>query len=95
MIDPVFNGKNIVPTGNVNWGQLNDPTLNKAMDKAETIVGDKARAQAWADIDKQVMGTASALTWMWDKPLLVRSANVNGVINQANAAWELSAMSLK
>jgi peptide/nickel transport system substrate-binding protein len=95
MIDPVFNGKNIVQNGNVNWEQLNDPTLNKAMDKAETIVGDKARAQAWANIDKQVMGTAAAVTWMWDKPLLVRSANVNGVINQANAAWDLSSMSLK
>jgi peptide/nickel transport system substrate-binding protein len=95
MIDPVFNGKNIIQNGNVNWEQLNDPTLNKAMDKAETIVGDKARAQAWANIDKQVMGTASALTWLWDKPILVRSANVNPVINQANAAWDLSSMSVK
>src|SRR4051794_16347750 len=95
MIDPVFNGKNIVPDGNVNWEQLNDPALNKAMDKAETIVGDAARAKAWAAIDKQVIGTASAIPWMWDKPYLVRSSNVNPVLNQANAAWDLSSMSLK
>ena len=95
MIDPVFNGKNIVPNGNVNWEQLDDKALNAKMDKAETVVGDDARAQAWADIDKDVMDTASAIPWMWDKPYLVRAANVNPVLNQANAAWDLSYMSLK
>jgi peptide/nickel transport system substrate-binding protein len=95
MLDPVFNGKNIVQTGNVNWSQLNDPTLNSEMDKAETVVGDQARAQAWAKIDKDIMGTAAAVPWMWDKPYLVRSANVVPVLNQANAAWDLSSMSLK
>jgi peptide/nickel transport system substrate-binding protein len=95
MVDPVFNGKNIVPTGNVNWSNLNDPTLNSEMDKAETIVGDQARAQAWAKIDTAVMGTAAAIPWLWDKPILVKSANVNAVLNKANAAWDLSSMSLK
>lgn len=95
MLDPVFNGKNIVPTGNVNWELLNDKTLNKEMDAAETIVGDQARATAWAKIDKDITATASAIPWMWDKPYLVRSANVVPVLNQANAAWDLSSMSLK
>ena len=95
MIDPVFNGKNIVQTGNVNWSLLNDKTLNSEMDKAETVVGDQARAQAWANIDKKVIGTAAAIPWMWDKPYLVRASNVNPVLNKANAAWDLSSMSLK
>jgi peptide/nickel transport system substrate-binding protein len=95
MLDPVFNGKNIVPNGNVNWSLLNDKALNAKMDKAETIVGDAARAKAWADIDKDVMATGAAIPWMWDKPYLVKSANVNPVLNQANAAWDLSSISLK
>jgi peptide/nickel transport system substrate-binding protein len=95
MLDPTFNGKNIVPTNNSNWPQLNVPAINKSMDQGELVVGDQARAKAWADIDKQVMGTASAVTWQWDKPILVRSANVNPVLNQANAAWELSSISLR
>jgi peptide/nickel transport system substrate-binding protein len=95
MIDPVFNGKNIVPNGNVNWSLLNDKALNSKMDKAETVVGDAARAKAWADIDKDVMATGAAIPWMWDKPYLVKSANVNPVLNQANAAWDLSSISLK
>ena len=95
MLDPTFNGKNIVPTNNVNWPQLNLPAVNQAMDKAETIVGDQARAKAWADIDKTIMEQAVAITWQWDKPILVRSDNVNPVLNKANAAWDLSSMSLK
>jgi peptide/nickel transport system substrate-binding protein len=95
MIDPVFNGKNIVPNGNVNWELLNDKALNADMDKAETVVGDDARAKAWADIDRKVIATASAIPWMWDKPYLVRAANVVPVLNKANAAWDLSSMSLK
>jgi peptide/nickel transport system substrate-binding protein len=95
MIDPVFNGKNIVQSGNVNWSLLNDKALNDEMDKAETIVGDKARAQAWADIDKKVIATGAAIPWMWDKPYLVRASNVNPVLNKANAAWDLSSMSIQ
>jgi peptide/nickel transport system substrate-binding protein len=95
MLGPTFNGKNIVPTNNSNWPQLDVPEINKAMDKAETTVGDSERAKAWAEIDKMVTGQAAAITWQWDKPVLVRSANVNGVLNVANAAWDLSSTSLK
>ena len=31
MLDPTFNGKNILEQGNVNWPQLNDPAINAAM----------------------------------------------------------------
>jgi peptide/nickel transport system substrate-binding protein len=95
MLDPTFNGKNILPTNSSNWSQLDVPSINQAMNKAETVVGDQARAQAWANIDKQVMAQAAAVTWQWDKPILVRSDNVNPVLNKENAAWDLSSISLK
>jgi peptide/nickel transport system substrate-binding protein len=95
MLDPTFNGKNIVPTNNVNWPQLDDPKLNKAMDDAELIVDPAQRAKAWATIDKQVTATAAAIPWQWDKSVLVKSTNVKAVINKANAAWDMSFTSLK
>jgi len=95
MLDPTFNGKNIVPSGNVNWPQLDDPKLNKAMDDAETIVAPADRANAWADIDKKVTATSGAIPWQWDKTVLVKSTNVKAVINKANAAWDMSFTSLK
>jgi peptide/nickel transport system substrate-binding protein len=95
MLDPTFNGKNIVPTNNVNWPQLDDPKLNKAMDDAGTLIEPAERAKAWAEIDKQVTATAAAIPWQWDKSALVKSTNVKAVINKANAAWDMSFTSLK
>jgi len=95
MLDPTFNGKSIVQTGNVNWPQLNDAKINKAMDDAELVVDPDQRASAWAKIDRLVTGTAAAIPWQWDKTVLVKSANVKAVINKANAAWDLNFTSIK
>jgi peptide/nickel transport system substrate-binding protein len=95
MLDPTFNGKNIVQTGNVNWPQLDDPKLNKAMDDAELIIDPAERAKAWAKIDQQVTATATAIPWQWNRAILIKSSNVKPSINQANAAWDLNFTSLK
>jgi peptide/nickel transport system substrate-binding protein len=95
MLGPTFNGKNILASNNSNWPQLDVPEINKALDEAELVVGADKRAKAYAEIDKMIMGQAAAITWQWDKPILTRSENVNGVLNQANAAWDLSYTSLK
>ena len=49
MLDPTFNGKNIVQQGNSNWPELNDPKINAAMDKAELLTDPKERADAWGE----------------------------------------------
>ncbi len=48
VLDVTFNGKHIESSGNNNWGQVNDPTINRKMEEAEPIVGTQARAAAWA-----------------------------------------------
>jgi peptide/nickel transport system substrate-binding protein len=95
MLDPIFNGKNIVQSGNVNYIQQNDPKLNKQMDAAEELVAPAERASAWAKVDREITATAAPVPWMWDKSVLVKSTNVNAVINKWNAAWDLSHTSLK
>jgi peptide/nickel transport system substrate-binding protein len=94
ILDPTFNGKNILEQGNSNWSQLDVPAINKAMDKAELLPKDQ-RAQAWADIDKMVTEQAPAVPWIWDNDVLLESANVNGVASKSNALWELPWTSLK
>ena len=37
MLDPTFNGKNILEQGNVNWPQLNVPAINAAMKTAAVV----------------------------------------------------------
>jgi hypothetical protein len=44
MLDPTFNGKNILEQGNSNWAQLNDPAINKAMDDAELLPKEEREA---------------------------------------------------
>jgi peptide/nickel transport system substrate-binding protein len=95
VLDPTFNGKNILPTNNVNWPQLNDPKVNSAMDAAETTVPPAERAQKWGEIDKLVTATAAAVPWLWDKQPNLESKNVNGVISSANATWDFGFTSLK
>jgi peptide/nickel transport system substrate-binding protein len=94
VLDPTFNGKNILVQGNSNWSQLDDPAINKAMDTAETAPADQ-RAQAWGNIDKMVTATAASIPWLWDKEAIIESSNVNGVATQFNSQWDLNFTSLK
>jgi peptide/nickel transport system substrate-binding protein len=94
-IDPIFNGKNIVPSGNVNTAQVDDPAINKKIEQAKTET-DKAKAtQIWADLDKELTSKAYLLTWLWENQVNLRSKDVNAVYSKFNTTWDLSFTSLK
>ncbi len=96
MIDPVFNGKNIVEAGNTNTSQANNPVFNKQMDEAEQLIDPTARAEAWAKLDKEITGEVFVITWLWDNEVGFNSSNVNGVQWPFNGGdWDLTASSLK
>jgi peptide/nickel transport system substrate-binding protein len=92
-----FDGKYIVTNGtNSNWGQVNDPTINKAMEAAESIVGNSARASAWAKIDEELVAKAVAVPYDWDKQPNIESKNVAGVSDVWDIGeWDYSYTSLK
>jgi peptide/nickel transport system substrate-binding protein len=94
-LDPTFNGENILQTGNSNWSQLNDKTLNAEMDKAKLLTDPKERAAAWGEIDKRLTELAPAVDWVWDKTPNIRSPNVVGVTSQDNGVWDLNFTSIK
>jgi peptide/nickel transport system substrate-binding protein len=77
MIDPVFNGKNIVPVGNTNTSQANNPVLNQQMDAAEELTTASARAAAWGKIDDEVTDEAYSVPWLWDNEVTFGSKNVH------------------
>jgi peptide/nickel transport system substrate-binding protein len=95
ILGPVFNGKNILPQSNSNFSLLDDKALNAQMDKAEVVNDPAQRNQAWGDVDKTVTGLAPGVAWLWDKQPMLESKNVNGVVNVANASWDLTFSSLK
>ncbi len=95
LLDPTFNGKNILPQNNSNWSELDDSAINDAMDKAELLIAPDERAQAWADIDKQITEQAPAIPYQWEKAPILSSANVNGVANLYNTTWDYTFTSIK
>jgi peptide/nickel transport system substrate-binding protein len=95
VLDPTFNGEAIVPVNNSNYGQLDDPKVNAAIEKAKALTDAGERAKAWADVDKMVMDTAVIIPWLWDNDIDLRSSNVNAVATKFNSTWALEWTSLK
>ena len=94
-LDPTFNGEHIVSANNVNWPLLNDPKINAALDKANTLRTPEQRATAYAAIDRQITATAAAIPWFWDKRAILESSDVKGVVAKWNACWDLSFSSVR
>jgi peptide/nickel transport system substrate-binding protein len=96
VLDVPFNGKNIISTGNNNWGQVNDPEINKAMESAALVLGTQARANAWAGIDRKLVAQAAAIPFDWDKQPNIEAKDVAGVGDLWNTGqWDYSFTSLK
>ena len=95
MLDPTFNGENIIDANNVNWPLLDVPEINEAMTEAAQTNDPDERAQAWGEIDSMISEQAPAVPYVWDNQLNIQSADVAGVINKFNANWDLAYTSLK
>ncbi len=96
VLDVPFNGTHIESTNNNNYGQVNDPAINRHMAAAELVVGTQARAEAWAAIDRELVAQAAAIPFAWDKQPNIESHNVAGVGDVWNlGSWDYSFTSLK
>jgi peptide/nickel transport system substrate-binding protein len=91
-----FYGPAIVPTNNSNWGQVNNPQINAAMQKAALVTDPTARAQAWANIDKMLVDKAVAIPEDFDNQANIESKNVAGVnMLWDEGVWDMDYTSLK
>jgi peptide/nickel transport system substrate-binding protein len=96
VLDVTFNGKHIESSGNNNFGQVDDPTIDTRMAAAELVVGTAARADAWAAIDRELVADAAAIPVAWDKEPKIESRDVSGVGDVWNlGAWDYSFTSLR
>jgi peptide/nickel transport system substrate-binding protein len=96
MIDPLFNGANIVPSGNVNTAQVDDPKLNAKINKAKQITDPTEAAAAWGALDKDVTNEMYFIPWLWDNNVGLQSTNMKGVSSKFNSgAYDFAFSSLK
>ncbi len=90
-----FSGKAIVPVNNSNWGSVNDPKINAAMDKAAQVTDPGERNKAWAGVDKMLTSSAVAIPEMWSADANIKGSVVHGVKDAWNDDWNLSFSSVK
>jgi peptide/nickel transport system substrate-binding protein len=97
VLDVPFNGNLIVQNGtNSNWGLVNHPKINAAMEAASKVVGVKARGEAWAKIDRELVAEAVAVPYQWAKEPYIESKDVEGVNDYWNSGtFDYSFTSLK
>src|SRR5215218_5077228 len=95
MLDPTFNGENIIPSQNSNWPEMDVPAINKEIDQAKLVVDPAERAKAWAKVNHDIMAQAPAIPYMWDYQAVVCSPNVRGVQSGYSTTWDWNFMSLK
>ena len=91
-----FYGPSITPTNNSNFGQVNNPQINAAIQKAALVADPTARAQAFANVDKMLVDQAVAIPEDFDNQANLESKDVAGVNSLWNeGTWDLSFTSLK
>ncbi|HEY0936147.1 MAG TPA: ABC transporter substrate-binding protein [Trebonia sp.] len=80
MLDELVAGNTIVPAGNTNISEENDPKVNALFTKATAAgVTPAAEAADYGAIDKQVMADAVMLPEIYGKSLLYRSSHLTNV----------------
>ncbi len=91
-----FNGNDIVPSGNVNWGQTDVPAINAQMSAAEELTSPQEIDRTWAKIDDELVEQAAAIPFDWDSGAMVEGRNVDGVGQLWNVGtWDYSWTSLR
>ncbi len=96
VIYQTFNGHQIKLKGNQNWGQVNEPDLNSAIEREAKVIGREGREQSWGAVDNGLVGAAAAIPYAWVSEPGIESKDVAGVGELWNAgAWDLSFTSLK
>jgi peptide/nickel transport system substrate-binding protein len=95
MLDATFNGDNILQQGNVNWPQLDVPTINEAMKQASVAQVGPERNKAWAKVNHMIAEQAPALPWIWDKTASVGSKDVVQVVSTYYTTHDLNYTSVK
>ena len=83
IINPLWNPKNIVPAGNVNFGQYKGSNIGPEIDAAARLSSGQDRIDAWAALDKKITGLVLGVPYLWDNTPNAASANVV----QVNQAW--------
>jgi len=75
----LVDGRNILPSGNNNYAELNDPEINALIDSAKAESDPAKAATIWTNINHKVMDSAVMVPFVYDKALNYRNPRVTNV----------------
>ncbi len=77
-LDPLFHGDNILPSGNQNYAELNDPEMNRLIEEASAAPLGEEQTAAWEAANRYATETAVWVPWSWDNETIIFS---EGLVN--------------
>ncbi len=84
VIPPLFDGTQIVPQGNQNFSQLNDPAVNAEIVRITGISDQAAAAKEWGKLDRKIMEEhAPIFPLLNDAAIYLVGSNVKGAFMHA------------
>jgi peptide/nickel transport system substrate-binding protein len=91
----LIDGRNILPSGNNNYEELNDPEINSLIDQARKESDPTKAADIWKQINAKVMDTASLMPFVYDKALNYRNPRLtNAYVHDAFGMLDFQALGL-
>lgn len=97
VIPPLFDGRQIVPEGNQNFAQLNDPDVNAAIDAANAETDLTKQATMWGDLDEMVtVDKAAFVPLIWGKTNQISGTKVGNIYLHAfYGELDMASLSIK
>nr|WTB33434.1 ABC transporter substrate-binding protein [Streptomyces sp. NBC_00830] len=81
-LQPTFDGR-VIANGASNWPQLNNASVNKAIDAASQIADPEQANKAWGAIDRQIMELAAVVPDYWPIRNWFHGSKVGGFVYDA------------
>ncbi|WP_406136812.1 ABC transporter substrate-binding protein [Streptomyces sp. NBC_01089] len=78
-LQPTFDGR-VIANGSSNWPQLNNASVNKAIDAAAKITDPEAADKAFGAIDRQIMELAAVVPDYWPIRNWMHGSKVGGLV---------------
>ncbi|MGC9669089.1 ABC transporter substrate-binding protein [Planosporangium sp. 12N6] len=94
-LDVLVDGRMILPSGNNNYPELNDPEINSLIDKAKAEPDAKKAQEIWGQINAKVMDSATLVPFVYEKAINYRNPRLTNVFqDQYWGEWSFGQLGL-
>ena len=90
MLDPTFNGRNILRENNSNWSQLNVGAVNRLLNRGAVTLDQAERNRIFAQADRLITAQAPAIPYSWDLEPHIRSPDVRAEVDPFIGQWDIA-----